>query len=159
MNCSNCGKKMSSSREVIKYDVCGLDYVSLANVQVWKCDGCGEREPVIPNIAGLHRVIALDVARSTAALRGCEIRFLRKYLGKSGAEAAAALSVTPETMSRWENDKAKISSGAERFLRLMVFNQEPAQVYPLDELLADKKDRKPSPIKLDCGPSWTSASR
>jgi transcriptional regulator with XRE-family HTH domain len=85
---------------------------------------------------------------------------LRKYLGYSGAEAASALSVTPETMSRWENDKVPISQSAERFLRLMVVNQQPTQFYALEDLLADKTDKtdkKPAPIKLDLDSSWKAA--
>lgn len=158
MKCANCGKCMSSSREIIKYDECGLDYVTLTNVCVFRCAECGEYEPSIPKIAVLHRLIALGVARSHAKLRGQEIRFLRKYLGKSGAEAAKALSVKPETMSRWENDKMPISTGAERFLRLMVMYDQPAQSYPLEELLAEKVERKPSPIKVDLAATWTLAA-
>jgi YgiT-type zinc finger domain-containing protein len=154
MKCANCGKMMSGRRESIKYDECGLDYVTLANVQVFRCAECGEYEPVLKNVAGLHRLIAMEVARSPVRLRGHEIRFLRKYLGKSGAEAAKALSVKPETMSRLENDKMQISVGAERFLRLMVMYDQPTQSYPLEDLLADKIDKKPDPIRLDLKSSW-----
>ena len=148
---------MASKRENHKYTACGLDYVTLVNVEVRRCQACGEWEVVIPKMEQLHRVLAQIVAQGKSHLRGSEIRFLRKYLGYSGAEAASALSVTPETMSRWENDKVPISQSAERFLRLMVVNQQPAQFYPLEELLADKTDKKPAPIKLDIDTSWKAA--
>jgi putative transcriptional regulator len=157
MTCPNCGNKMASKRENHKYTACGLDYVTLVNVEVRRCQSCGEWEVVIPKLEQLHRVLAQTVAQAKSRLRGSEIRFLRKYLGYSGAEAADALSVTPETMSRWENDKVPISQSAERFLRLMVVNQQPAQFYPLEELLADKTDKKPAPIKLDLDSSWKAA--
>jgi DNA-binding transcriptional regulator YiaG len=112
---------------------------------------------VLPKLEQLHRVLAQTVAQGRSRLHGSEIRFLRKYLGHSGAEAASALSVTPETMSRWENDKVPISQSAERFLRLMVVNQQPTQFYPLEDLLADKSDKKPAPIKLDLDSSWKAA--
>lgn len=32
-------------------------------------------------------------------------RFLRKYLGWSGKDFAEHMGATPETVSRWENDK------------------------------------------------------
>jgi putative transcriptional regulator len=148
---------MASKRENHKYTACGLDYVTLVNVEVRRCQSCGEWEVVIPKMEQLHRVLAQTVAQAKSRLQGSEIRFLRKYLGYSGAEAASALSVTPETMSRWENDKVPISQSAERFLRLMVLSQQPAQFYPLEDLLADKTDKKPAPIKLDLGSSWKAA--
>jgi putative zinc finger/helix-turn-helix YgiT family protein len=157
MTCPNCGNKMTSKRENHKYTACGLDYVTLVSVEVRRCQSCGEWEVVIPKMEQLHRVLAQTVAQGKSHLRGSEIRFLRKYLGYSGAEAASALSVTPETMSRWENDKVAISQSAERFLRLMVVNQQPTQCYPLVDLLADKTHKKPAPIKLDIDTSWKAA--
>lgn len=157
MTCANCGNKMTGKRENHKYTACGLDYVTLLNVEILRCKSCGEWEVVIPKIEELHRVLALAVAHGKAQLRGSEIRFLRKYLGFSGAEAASALSVTPETMSRWENDKVPISQSAERFLRLMVANQQPTQSYPLDDLMATKPAKKPAPIKLDHDSTWKAA--
>jgi len=157
MTCPNCGNKMTSKRENHKYTACGLDYVTLVSVEVRRCQSCGEWEVVIPKLEQLHRVLAQTVAQGKSHLRGSEIRFLRKYLGYSGAEAASALSVTPETMSRWENDKVAISQSAERFLRLMVVNQQPTQCYPLVDLLADKTHKKPAPIKLDIDTSWKAA--
>lgn len=154
MNCSNCGKPMSSKRENVKYDSCGLDYVTLLDVEVRRCHDCGEQETVIPNVEGLHLALARAVAHLPVRLRGREIRFLRKHLGYSGADAAKALSVRPETMSRWENDKDVISPAADRFLRLMVANQNPTQFYPLAELQAKKQEKKPSPIRMRRNPDW-----
>jgi putative transcriptional regulator len=159
MNCSNCGKKMSSGRENVKYDACGLNYVTLLNVEVRHCEACGESETVIPHIEELHRVIARTVAHMPVRLRGSEIRFLRKYLGYSGIDAAKALSVRPETMSRWERDKVEISPGADRYLRLLVANEKPAEYYPREELEAEREDKKPSPIMLSRNPDWRQATQ
>jgi HSP90 family molecular chaperone len=57
-----------------------------------------------------------------------------------------------------ENDKAELSRGTERFLRLMVLYDHPTQFYPLKELLAEKSDKIPSPIRLDLGDCWQSAA-
>ena len=157
MTCSTCGNKMSSKRENHKYTACGLDYVTLVNIEVRHCKECGGSEVVIPKIEELHRVIARIVAKSPSRLRGCDIRFLRKYLGLSGVDAASALSVGAAWMSRCENDKVPISPGAERFLRLMVMYDQPKQSYPLEELLAHKIDKKPSQIRLDLDSSWKPA--
>ena len=157
MTCSICGSKMSSKRENHKYSACGLDYVTLVNVEVRRCKECGESEAVIPKVEELHRVIAQIIARRQSKLRGCEVRFLRKYLGLSGADAASALSVGASWLSRCENDKVELSRGSERFLRLMVLYDHPTQSYPLKDLLAEKTDKKPSPIRLDLGASWQAA--
>jgi transcriptional regulator with XRE-family HTH domain len=65
-----------------------------------------------------------------ATLDPDEIRFLRKYLGFSGAGFAAAVGASKETISRWENGKAKMNTAAERSLRLMVFVQPQITDYP-----------------------------
>ena len=100
----------------------------------------------------LHRAIARTIARSKTELRGGEIRFLRTYLGLSSADAAELLGVNASTMSRWENEKSKsdMSPEFDRLLRLMVFNREPVQSYPLKELV-EKRTRavkKPAPIRF-----------
>jgi putative zinc finger/helix-turn-helix YgiT family protein len=158
MTCSICGAKMSSKRENYKYTACGLDYVTLMNIEVRRCKECGEFEAVIPKIEELHRVIAQTIAKRRSLLRGCEIRFLRKYLGLSGADAAEALSVGASWLSRCENDRTDLSKGAERLLRLMVLYDSPTQCYPLKELLAEKANQKPAQIRLDLRDSWQAAA-
>lgn len=152
MKCPMCDSEMVSGRENFKYDACGLDYVTLANIEVRRCEKCGEWEAVIPFMEDLHRAIARTIARSKTELRGGEIRFLRTYLGLSSADAAELLGVNASTMSRWENDKSKsdMSPEFDRLLRLMVFNREPVQSYPLKELV-EKRTRsvkKPAPIRF-----------
>ena len=109
----------------------------------------------------LHRAIAMIVAKLPARLRGKEIRFLRTYLGLSSSDAARVLGVQPATMSRWENEKSKgeMSAVYEHCLRLMVFNREPAQSYPIDELKEKRPamPKKPSPIRLRRDRDWHSA--
>lgn len=63
MTCSNCGKRMSSRRENVPYDVRGLSGVTLVDVEVWRCSCCEEYEVVIPQIEDLHRTLARVVAR------------------------------------------------------------------------------------------------
>jgi len=125
---------MKSGRENYRYTECGLDTVTLANVEVRRCPECGEYEVDIPRMEELHRVIAQTVASKSARLTPQEIRLLRKYLGFSGVDFAATLDVTPETVSRWETGKKKMSPVAERALRLMVFVRSPIDQYPLEKL-------------------------
>lgn len=134
MKCDPCGAQMKSGRENYRYTECGLDTVTLANVEVRRCPECGEYEVDIPRMEELHRVIAQEVASKSARLAAQEVRFLRKYLGFSGVDFAATLDVTPETVSRWETGKKQMSPVAERALRLMVFVRNPIDQYPLEKL-------------------------
>jgi putative zinc finger/helix-turn-helix YgiT family protein len=163
MMCPICGSGMTSRRENFKYDACGLDYVTLVDIEVRRCSGCGEWEAVIPHMEDLHRAIARTLAKQPSKLHGNEIRFMRTYLGLSGTDAAELLGVDPATLSRWETEKSKseMSPGYDHLLRLMVFNREPVQSYPLKELV-EKRTRavkKPAPIRFARkGHDWQNAT-
>lgn len=147
MKCENCGAQMKSGKENYRYTECGLDSVTLMNVEVRRCSECGEYEVDIPRMEQLHRLIAQEVAAKGPRLTPQEIRFLRKYLGFSGVDFAATLDVTPETVSRWENGKKQMSPVAERALRLMVFVREPIAEYPL-ERLAEVARGEAAPLRM-----------
>lgn len=134
MKCDACGAQMKSGRENYRYTACGLETVTLMNVEVRRCAECGEYEVDIPRVEELHRLIAQEVASKVARLTPEEIRFLRKHLGFSGVDFAAVLDVTPETVSRWENGKKQMSPVSERALRLMAFVRNPMAEYPLEKL-------------------------
>jgi putative zinc finger/helix-turn-helix YgiT family protein len=128
MNCFECAGKMTSKRENVKYRAIGVP-VTLVHVEVRRCQTCGEHEVVIPNVEGLHRALANAVIRKRSRLTPQEIVFLRKYLGWSGADFARRMGTTPETVSRWENDKAAMGVVADRFLRLLVAHEKPVEDY------------------------------
>ena len=147
MKCLQCGSQMVSRRENYKYADSGLTGVTLVNVEVRRCPQCGEYEVVIPRIEELHRLIALALTRKPARLAPAEIRFMRKYLGWSGADFAAHIGATPETVSRWEQGRKAMGVQADRLLRLMVVHREPLSDYSLDVLkgVATEKSR---PLRL-----------
>ena len=82
--------------------------------------------------------------RKEARLTGAEIRFLRKHLGWSGEDFAGVLSVRPETVSRWENEKEPMGRLPNGCLRLFALRERPVTSYP-NERLADvaKSDARP----------------
>lgn len=84
---------------------------------------------MLPKIEQLHRAIALGVVAKRPRLTAAEIRFLRKYLGWSGAAFAKHMGVTPESVSRWENDREQMGAVADRLLRLMVVTRAPVSEY------------------------------
>ena len=147
MKCIECGAQMDMRRENYRYDSCGLPGITVRDVEVSRCPECGELEVAIPNIEGLHRVIAQSVAKKHDRLTFLEVRFLRKGLGLSGVDFASLMGVTAETVSRWEQGSHPIGATAERLLRWLVLTREPVSDYPLD-MLRNIAKAKPKPIKI-----------
>ncbi len=135
-NCRVCGDgELEITRKNHRYTESGLSNVVLQDVEARSCPLCGDQQVVLPRVTELHRAIALAVVRTNARLSGAEVRFLRKYMGFSGADFAARMGVDPSTVSRWENGHEPIGSLADRLLRLMVVRDRPVEEYPIDQLV------------------------
>ncbi len=104
----------------------GLDNVYLIGIKYFM-DDQGNKIAEIPAIKQLMQLIAQDVVLSQRDLTGKEIRFLRKRLGKKGIEYATYLGITPETLSRIENEKQTVSLQLQKLARLAycVFSADP----------------------------------
>lgn len=146
MKCDACGEPMTSARENYSYTASGLPYVTLVGIEIRRCKACGEHEVVIPKIEQLHRAIAVAVVGKRPRLTAAEVRFLRKYLGWSGADFAKHMGVTAESVSRWENEREQMSPVADRLLRLMVMTRAPVSEYDLDSLAV--LEDEPAPVRL-----------
>ncbi len=154
--CYYCDGKM----EHIKYDqyqytACGLDDVYIHGIDRYRCVECGEEFTDIPRIKQLHRVIGRKVCRKEGRLSGQEIRFLRKEMRARGTEFAKMLGVSPEYVSRIENDKSQVSETLGRLIRSLYI------IYVSDEL-TDNRDTfdeiiKPHQDVLSSGISLTPA--
>lgn len=120
IKCLQCGAKMNRTIGNYKYDISGLKNITLNHVEIFVCTKCGEDEVAIPNMGQLHNLLATEAASQSARLLPEEIRFLRSHLGFSGVDFARAIDVAPETVSRWETGKEKMSLSLERFLRTLV---------------------------------------
>jgi putative zinc finger/helix-turn-helix YgiT family protein len=134
MKCFECGAEMKERKETIRDHRLGLSGVVLKDVPVRSCPKCGEKEILFPQIAKLHKLLARVLIAKKSRLVGEEVRYLRKYLGLSGADLALRLGVAAETVSRWENDKDPIGATADRALRLMVAVAKPISDYDSSEL-------------------------
>ncbi len=160
IKCHVCGSAMESRRENHRYTECGLSNVTIVNLEVRHCTNCGERQFVFPRVAQLHQLLAVTTAKVPDALTGEQIRFLRKYLGWSRDEFAGIMGVEAETVSRWENDKAKMSKAAERLLRVHVFIMNPVEEYDPESLVnMGKRDgKKPTMLRVTSSPrGWDTA--
>lgn len=114
-----CSTPMSGP-ELRDYVYAGLPGVVLVDLEHYRCPACGEEEVSIPDVEGLQSALARWLAEQPARLTGAQVRFLRKVMGWSGRAFALLISVTPETVSRWENEKEPIGVIAERLLRVLV---------------------------------------
>jgi putative zinc finger/helix-turn-helix YgiT family protein len=129
MKCMQCGHTMTTKRENVPYKA--LPGTVLVGVEVSRCAGCGEYEVAIPAIDELDRTLASAVIRKPGRLSGAEVRFLRSYLGYSGADFAKLIGSDPATVSRWEGDKQAIGHHTDLLLRAMVVLDAKVDAYPI----------------------------
>lgn len=135
MKCYECNTQMEVIKGNYAYQASkGLTSITLQNINIGRCPQCGKESTAIPKMQQLHQAIALAIAKKKARLLPPEIRFLRKYLGWSGADFAKQFSVTPETISRWENGKTPMGPTADKLLRMCAIHLDPIDDYSTQEL-------------------------
>jgi len=107
--CSQCGGVIARARKEIVRSVRDTTYTVRAPAHV--CQSCRDVtfEDEVLTRADLEIACAI-VARARPS--GEALRFLRKSIGMRAADLASLLSVTPETVSRWENDQRAVDSNA-----------------------------------------------
>lgn len=121
MICSQCDSKMTSRKATrYHYVESGLANIYLRGVTIWSCPKCDADEVEIPDPSGLQDAIARALISKESRLTGKEFRFLRTYLGHSGADIATHFAVSRETVSRWETGTLKVPGTADIALRYMV---------------------------------------
>lgn len=118
MFCPNCGLKMRQTKGNYHYTESGLSNVVLIGVTISACS-CGEKIPVISNIEGLHKAIAMGIVKSKTLLTGEGIRFVRKEMQLKAVELAKLLSVNKVSISRWESGKEPIGHANDKLIRLL----------------------------------------
>jgi len=118
--CSQCGGGLKTLEDrPYHYTESGLDYVWLIGILQYRCEKCGESSVEIPRINRLHLLIGSTIVRKKELLTGSEVRFLRKEIDMKSKDIAAALSIEPETYSRWENGKQAVAAYHDKSLRMI----------------------------------------
>ena len=84
MTCTRCRGRLTTRRSDVDFDVSGLR-VKLRGVKLRVCASCGEREVVVPNVEGLHRVVH-DLERKAGRPLHLDLRMRR---GEWDSTAAA----------------------------------------------------------------------
>ena len=140
MFCAMCenDKELKAKRVTRKFDESGLDNITLKGVTEYKCPKCGEVYYNFGNIEQLHDLIAMLLVRKRGLLSPKEIRFLRKHMGYSSAMLAKLTGHTPESISRIENGKNKVTDIFDHYIRAMVIQKSADRDYDLhDHILND----------------------
>lgn len=97
----------------------GLPNVYLSGIRYFICKACSKIVKVeIPRIDELMASIAVAIVSKTSPLKGVEVKFLRKRLAIKATDFAEMIAVTPEQLSRWENEHNAISGAMDRFIRI-----------------------------------------
>jgi putative zinc finger/helix-turn-helix YgiT family protein len=118
-DCRKSSKEMAATLENLYHFVhSGLPNVYLAGINYYVCEKCGKQSADIPALNELMVKIARAVVGQEARLSGVEIRFLRKRLKKKSADFGKIIGVTPEQISRWENDGNLPSESADKLIRV-----------------------------------------
>lgn len=125
-SCKNCKERSAmKTRALTDKDLSdlGIPVRVREGAHVLECEQCGAKEVVIESMGHLLAAAAFALAFVPYKLNGEEVRFCRKALGISGKRLAEVLSVQPETVSRWENDKQPVTDALEKILRMRVASE------------------------------------
>lgn len=148
--CSNCGNEAPVVRGNCRFDEIGIP-VQLERIDLVKCPKCGNVDPIIPNLDGLMDCLAMAVIFKPYRLSGKEVRFLRKYLGKSQEDFAAIVPVEATTLSKWETEQQEIGAKSDRLLRLVTLSASERleeTKKKIMELLSAKQDEQKTKQQL-----------
>lgn len=116
-----------------QYTGCGLDYIYLKNGYIEEETPYGKGVS-IHNLEGLHRAIALDVAKNRPVLSPDEFRFLRKELEFTQASLGQMLGRDAQSVANWEKGGHEIQIMAANFLRAIYLERAQGNVH-LEDLI------------------------
>jgi DNA-binding transcriptional regulator YiaG len=132
--CSNCGKLASVVRRNHQFDEMGIPVV-LERIEVVKCPHCGNVDPIIPNLNDLMHAIALLIICHPCKLTGEELRFLRKYAGKTQEEFGRLIHLDKTHVSKMENSQVPVGDQTDKLVRFVVLNSSPELEGKVQQLL------------------------
>jgi DNA-binding transcriptional regulator YiaG len=125
------------------FDRCGLDNVLLIGIELYGCPRCGAVYPMIPRIQELHKAIAGSLVEKPTALTGQEVRYLRRWIGIEAQAFAELLGVTPEHLSKVENNRLTLGGAADRLVRVYAMtHKQQAEFEAISESVKRIKDAR-----------------
>lgn len=130
---------MKNKKDYFHYDICGLDYIYLANGYNIHETPYGNGVS-IDNTDVLHKVIGRFIVFEMPHIRGQELRFFRSEFGFSQTKMAHLFGTSLRTYQKWEEDKNKeINPQADRLMRIIYleFLGETRQFKEISQILDD----------------------
>lgn len=123
MKCDACGA--TSLQEVILpehvEDIGGITVRIINTVRAVRCTNCwADAATHIPNLRGLIQVVAMSRAMLPIELLAGDLKLMRRAVGMKQKEFAEAMSVAPETISRWESGAQGMGDHSEKSVRMGV---------------------------------------
>jgi DNA-binding transcriptional regulator YiaG len=118
--CSNCGATGRAVHGAYELKGAGLKDVVLQRIDTVMCPNCKNEDPIIANLNGLMRAVALAVIGKPYRLTGEDVRFLRKYLRLTGEEFSRLIHVDKSTPSKRENNEDCLGDQSDRLIRLVA---------------------------------------
>lgn len=116
--CKKCGTLMERSVRAEHVENLGGVVVKVLNAaQVYRCATCDAEMVAIPDMDGLAKSAAIARALDPVRLSGREVKYMRRVLDMTQADFAQAMDLTPETVSRWENDVRGVGGACEKLVR------------------------------------------
>jgi putative zinc finger/helix-turn-helix YgiT family protein len=149
MKCVQCGSaRLKQATE--------KHHVGVAKIRFWArlpvtlCPKCGESYMDHDVLARFERAVAQHLAE-TGPATGETFRFMRKATGLPAKEAAALLSTTPETVSRWETGSRPMDRNAWTTLSALVLDELGGKHEMRERLrkLDTKPPKKTKPVRVD----------
>ncbi len=120
MKCSKCQVGTVELERVSRPFSTHLPNVTIDGVEHGTCSSCGEEATSYPRWAELSALVLGALLAKPSRLTAGEIRFLRLKTGLKAQALAKTLGVTPSQVSRWENGAVRISTLADRLLRMVA---------------------------------------
>jgi putative zinc finger/helix-turn-helix YgiT family protein len=101
-------------------EVSGRTFTATLHARV--CPVCGEKIVAYEDLHPVNLAVAKTLAKE-GPIDGPSFRFMRKTLCMKATDLARLLDVTPETISKWENDKTPVLRSAWMVLTEMVLDE------------------------------------
>ena len=147
--CPECGE----SQVVKKYrhvESVGGIKVSDETAPAPHCGECGNVDLTSAELAGYERRAAAVVLREVLHAKGPMVRYARKALRLKQDDLAKLLFTTPETISRWENDRVAIQRAEQLAIVALIDLVECRGIDPRELLrLLDERDETEVPEELE----------
>lgn len=144
----------------------GLDNVYLVGIKYYTHPDGKFAFAEIPAATQLMNLIARLLVFSAGPLKGKEVRFLRKRLGRKSTDFAKLLRIEAESLSRIENEKQAVSGQVETLTRVAYIasadDSECAEARKrLVELLERERQKRKSQVitmKVSSNNEWKQAA-